>query len=68
MHRSLRLLKQQKQLQRQQLHLWRALVETAHDDFDWSIDKRNVTVYNAEEKQKYDKVYENTFVQIKDGN
>ena len=22
--------------------------ETAHDDFDWSIDKRNVTVYNAD--------------------
>ena len=42
-------------------------VETAHDDFDWSIDKRNVTVYNADEKQKYDKVYENTFVQITDG-
>ena len=42
-------------------------VETAHDDFDWSIDKRNVTAYNAEEKEKYDKVYENTFVQITDG-
>ncbi len=41
-------------------------VETAHDDFDWSIDKRNVTVYNDEEKQKYDKVYENTFVTIND--
>jgi len=41
--------------------------ETAHDDFDWSIDKRNVTVYNDEEKQKYDKVYENTFVSITDG-
>ena len=42
-------------------------VETAHDDFDWSIDKRNVTVYNQEEKQTYDKVYENTFVTITDG-
>lgn len=41
--------------------------ETAHDDFDWSIDKRNVTVYNDDEKQKYDKVYENTFVTITDG-
>src|SRR5437773_888120 len=41
-------------------------IETAHDDFDWSIDKRNVTVYNQEEKQKYDKVYENTFVSITD--
>jgi len=42
-------------------------VETAHDDFDWSIDKRNVTAYKDDEKQKYDKVYENTFVAITDG-
>ena len=42
-------------------------VETAHDDFDWSVDKRNVSLYNAEEKAKYDKVYENTFVAITDG-
>lgn len=40
---------------------------TAHDDFDWSIDKRNVALYSEEEKQKYDKVYENTFVAIEDG-
>jgi small subunit ribosomal protein S1 len=39
----------------------------AHDDFDWSIDKRNVASYSKEEKQKYDKVYENTFVQLNDG-
>src|SRR5215204_3363249 len=38
----------------------------AHDDFDWSIDKRNVAAYSREEKEKYDKVYENTFVQISD--
>jgi len=42
-------------------------VETAHDDFDWSVDKRNVTSYSKEEKQKYDKVYENTFIQLNDG-
>lgn len=41
--------------------------ETAHDDFDWSIDKRNVASYTQEEKEKYDKVYDNTFVQINDG-
>jgi small subunit ribosomal protein S1 len=40
---------------------------TAHDDFDWSIDKRNVSLYTNEEKLKYDKVYENTFVAIEDG-
>ncbi|MBS1668315.1 MAG: 30S ribosomal protein S1 [Bacteroidetes bacterium] len=39
---------------------------TPHDDFDWSIDKRNVAAYTKEEKEKYDHVYENTFVQITD--
>ena len=42
-------------------------VETAHDDFDWSRDKRNVAAYSAEEKAKYDNVYDNTFKQINDG-
>ena len=37
-----------------------------HDDFDWSIDKRNVAAYTKDEKEKYDKVYDNTFVQIND--
>lgn len=40
---------------------------TAHDDFDWSIDKRNVARYNNEEQQKYDAVYEGTFKTITDG-
>ena len=39
----------------------------AHDDFDWTIDKRNVAHYSPEEKAKYDKVYDNTFVAIEDG-
>jgi len=42
-------------------------VETAHDDFDWSVDKRNVSSYSKEEKAKYDDVYDNTFKQINDG-
>jgi small subunit ribosomal protein S1 len=42
-------------------------VQTAHDDFDWSVDKRNVTSYTKEEKEKYDHVYDNTFVQLNDG-
>ncbi|MBS1731501.1 MAG: 30S ribosomal protein S1 [Bacteroidetes bacterium] len=42
-------------------------VQSAHDDFDWSIDKRNVAQYTDAEKEKYDKVYEGTFVQIEDG-
>ena len=43
------------------------VVETAHDDFDWSIDKRNVSHYAEAERVKYDKVYDDTFVQIQDG-
>ena len=39
----------------------------AHDDFDWSIDKRNVSHYAPDEKAKYDKVYDSTFVAIEDG-
>ncbi|MEI9945505.1 MAG: 30S ribosomal protein S1 [Chitinophagaceae bacterium] len=42
------------------------VVETAHDDFDWSVDKRNITSYTKEEKEKYDQVYDNTFVQLSD--
>ena len=42
-------------------------VETPHDDFDWSVDKRNVTSYTEAEKTKYDAVYDNTFKQINDG-
>ncbi len=42
-------------------------VQTAHDDFDWSRDKRNVVSYTEAEKAKYDSVYDNTFKQINDG-
>ncbi|MBO9730796.1 MAG: 30S ribosomal protein S1 [Chitinophaga sp.] len=38
-----------------------AKVETAHDDFDWSVDKRNVSSYSKEEKEKYDQTYDSTF-------
>lgn len=40
---------------------------SAHDDFDWSIDKRNVASYTSEEKKKYDTVYESTFKAVTDG-
>ncbi len=40
---------------------------TAHDDFDWNVDKRNVISYSDEEKEKYHKVYDQTFVQLSDG-
>ncbi len=42
-------------------------IASAHDDFDWSVDKRNVTSYTNEEKQKYAAAYENTFRTITDG-
>jgi small subunit ribosomal protein S1 len=41
-------------------------VQTAHDDFDWSIDKRNVSSYDKEEKLKYDSVYDSTFKTVND--
>ena len=41
--------------------------ETAHDEFDWSVDKRNVSVYNDQEREKYDRVYEATFRTFNDG-
>jgi small subunit ribosomal protein S1 len=41
--------------------------QTAHDDFDWTIDKRNVAAYTKEEKLKYDEVYEGTFKAVTDG-
>ena len=43
------------------------VVDTPHDDFDWSIDKRNVATYSKEEKLKYDAVYEGTFKAVTDG-
>ena len=43
------------------------VIVTSHDDFDWTVDKRNVSHYNAEQKANYDKVYEATFVSITDG-
>ncbi len=41
--------------------------QTAHDDFDWSVDKRNVVIYNQNEREKYDGVYDATFKQVTDG-
>lgn len=41
--------------------------ESAHDDFDWTVDKRNVSVYSGDEKEKYEKIYDNTFKDIEEG-
>jgi small subunit ribosomal protein S1 len=36
----------------------------AHDDFDWNVDKRNVSRYNQNDREAYDKQYEETFQAI----
>ena len=41
-------------------------IATSHDDFDWNVDKRNVTAYKEEERKKYDTAYDQTFKQIND--
>src|SRR5687767_512784 len=32
----------------------------SHDDFDWTVDKRNVVSYNEEDRKKYDATYSAT--------
>ncbi len=39
-------------------------VQSAHDDFDWSVDKRNVASYSKEDRVKFAEVYDNTFTPI----
>jgi len=39
---------------------------TAHDDFDWSVDKRNVASYPQEKREQLEKVYDTTFKQVSD--
>ena len=49
-----------------QVEIQEEALSTPHDDFDWSVNKRNVTSYNKEERKKYDEVYDKTFKQIND--
>jgi small subunit ribosomal protein S1 len=37
---------------------------SAHDDFDWSVDKRNVASYASDKRQELDQMYEGTFKSI----
>lgn len=37
---------------------------TAHDDFDWSVDKRNVASYSKDQREILEKTYEQTFKSI----
>ncbi len=40
--------------------------QTAHDDFDWSVDKRNVASYSNEKRDELEKVYDSTFKSIEE--
>ncbi len=45
-------------------HYYEAASTTSHDDFDWSVDKRNVASYKEEDRKKFNEVYDNTFKAI----
>ncbi|MBP6624599.1 MAG: 30S ribosomal protein S1 [Chitinophagaceae bacterium] len=38
----------------------------SHDDFDWSVDKRNVSIYNESDRAAADKKYDETFKAVND--
>ncbi|MFN8278320.1 MAG: 30S ribosomal protein S1 [Chitinophagales bacterium] len=39
---------------------------TAHDDFDWSVDKRNVAHYTEDDRKKYEHLYSGTLKTLED--
>ncbi len=39
---------------------------SAHDDFDWNVDKRNVATYSKEQREELEKSYEQTFKSIEE--
>jgi small subunit ribosomal protein S1 len=39
---------------------------SAHDDFDWSVDKRNVATYSKDKREQLDAVYDSTFKTIQE--
>jgi small subunit ribosomal protein S1 len=43
---------------------YESMPETSHDDFDWSVDKRNVSSYKEADRKKYEDVYDSTFKSI----
>ena len=55
-----------KESQQTEVQIHDAVLASPHDDFDWTVDKRNVTSYNKKEREKYDEVYDKTFKQIND--
>jgi small subunit ribosomal protein S1 len=41
-------------------------MQTAHDDFDWSVDKRNVASYSQETRVEMEQAYDSTFKSIEE--
>jgi small subunit ribosomal protein S1 len=42
------------------------LPDTPHDDFDWSVDKRNVASYAKEKREQLEHIYDSTFKSIEE--
>lgn len=40
--------------------------QTAHDDFDWTVDKRNVANYSKSQREELEQAYEQTFKNIEE--
>jgi small subunit ribosomal protein S1 len=53
-------------LEEQQTIQQQSQPQPAHDDFDWTVDKRNVAAYSKDERKKMDEVYDTTFKKISD--
>jgi small subunit ribosomal protein S1 len=45
-------------------HYYTQMEDTSHDDFDWSVDKRNVASYKDDERVQFDTLYGSTFKSI----
>lgn len=45
-------------------HYYQQLENTSHDEFDWSVDKRNVASYKEDDRVKFDSLYSSTFKTI----
>ncbi|MEZ4979251.1 MAG: 30S ribosomal protein S1 [Chitinophagales bacterium] len=42
------------------------VIETAHDDFDWSIDKRNVSLYKPETRAEMEETYSKSLTTLEE--
>ena len=45
-------------------HYYQQLDNSSHDEFDWSVDKRNVASYKEDDRVKFDSLYSSTFKTI----